>query len=237
MRSSPLRRTPSLHSLRPRCLLRTYYAPTMLHECSSPCIFCFLAFYLSCVFVTFSYALNDPYQLRSAWLHLAPRWLPKCHGHNGRGRFRDPTPPLSTSDQDVGFGGSTWETPRHQLQAQRLQTSQQRASPEATDEVPEVTPVRSRSSRDLPDGRRQRPDSGVAHPEVTPVRSGGRRRVDSDVAHRDIHPCRKRQAVIHDFDYATSEEDYQVSNKSDEDPSEEVSSSNNGGHDYRQPKR
>jgi hypothetical protein len=77
------------------------------------------------------------------------------------------------------------------------------------DEEPEVTPVRSRSSRDLP-----------------------------CIANRDIHPRRKRQAVIDDYDYETSEEDGQVSLKSDEDPlSEEVSSSDVGGHDYRQPRR
>jgi hypothetical protein len=139
---------------------------------------------------------------------------PKRHGHIGQGRFRDPPPPSSVSE-DGGFGGSARATSRHQL---RPRTSQPcRRSPEATDEVPEVTPVRSRCSRDLPDGRRQRADSGVAN--------------------RDIHPRCKRQAVIDNHDYETSEEDGQVSNESDEDPqSKEVSSSDNGGHDYRQPK-
>jgi hypothetical protein len=50
---------------------------------------------------------------------------------------------------------------------------------------------------------------------------------------------KKRYKVIkvtHDVDYASSEEDGQVSNVSDEDPSE-FSSSDHGGHDYRQPKR
>jgi hypothetical protein len=81
MRLTLLCWTPLLHSLRPffaptMHLLRAYYSPTMLHECSSPCNYCFLALYLSCVYVPFSYALKDPYLLPSAWLHLAPRWLP-----------------------------------------------------------------------------------------------------------------------------------------------------------------
>jgi hypothetical protein len=80
-----------------------------------------------------------------------------------------PTPPSSNSDLDVGFVGRPRETPRHQLPAPRLQTSHQRASPEATDEDPEVPPDRSRSTRDLPDGRWQRADSDGAQLEVTPV--------------------------------------------------------------------
>jgi hypothetical protein len=85
-------------------------------------------------------------------------------------------------DQDVGFGGSARETPRHQLPAPHLWMSRQRVSPEATDKVPEITHVRSRSSGDLPDGQRQRADSEGAHPEVTTVRSRGRQRADSGVA-------------------------------------------------------
>jgi hypothetical protein len=155
--------------------------------------------------------LPAPVSMTPSGSQVTSHLVPKRHGHNGRGRFRDPTPPLSNSDQDVAFGGSVWETLCHQLPAPRLRTSQQRASPKATDEVPEVTPVRSRSSRDLPDRRRQHTDSGIAH--------------------RDIHPRRKRQAVIHDFDYATSEEDSQVSNEFDED-FKEVSFSDHEGNDY-----
>jgi hypothetical protein len=62
-------------------------------------------------------------------------------------------------------------------------------------------------------------------------------RADSSVANPDIHPCRKRQAIIDDYDYEMLKEDGQVSNKSDEDPrSKEVFSSDDGGHDYCQPK-
>jgi hypothetical protein len=217
MHLSLLRWAPSFHSLCSTRLLRPYYMPTTLHECSSPCNYCFLALYLSCIFIPFSYALNDPYQLPSAWLHLVPKWLPiwfPC----AMGTMVGEGSGNLLLHRPIPMSGSARETPHHQLPAPRLRTSRPCTSPEATDEVPEVTPVHSRSSRDLPDGRRQRTDSGVAH--------------------RDIHPRRKRQAVIHDFDYATLKEDGKVSNESDEEPcSKKSSSSNHRGHDYRQPKR
>jgi hypothetical protein len=177
MRSSLLRRTPSLHSSRATrllrathhalraifapttCLLCTYYAPSMhlprafytpstLHECSSPCNL-FPGFVSVMRIYTFQLCteqpLPAPVSMVPSGSQVASHLVPKHHGHKGRGRFRDPTAPPSNSDQDVGFGGSARETPRHQLPAPRLWTSQQRASPAATDEEPEVTPVHSRS--------------------------------------------------------------------------------------------
>jgi hypothetical protein len=97
------------------------------------------------------------------------------------------------------------------------------------------TPACPRSARDLPDGRWQHADSEGGRPELTsartPQRADSRRCTESGVAH-----CRKRQAVPHGVDYTTSEGDGQVSNESDEDPSE-LSSSDHGGHDNCQPKR
>jgi hypothetical protein len=83
-----------------------------------------------------------------------------------RGTFRDPTLASSNSDQDVGFGGSAWETPRHQLPAPRFCTFRWQESPEATVENPEP-PDSSRSTRDLPDGRWQPADSEGGRPEIT----------------------------------------------------------------------
>jgi hypothetical protein len=142
-----------------------------------------------------------------------------CQLCTERPRFQGPPPPSTNSDEDGDFGGSSQEKSRHQLPAPCSRTSRpRRRSPVAMDEEPEVTPVRSRSSRDLPDGERHWEDPGIAN--------------------WDIHSPRKRQAIINSYNYKTSEEDCQVSLESDKDPrSEEVSSSDDGGHDYRQPRR
>jgi hypothetical protein len=116
--------------------------------------------------------------------------------------------------------------------------SRQRASPEATVNDPEPL-ARSRSTRDLLDGRWQRADSEGGCLEVTSARPRVPQRADSrrhDGAVPGITHHRKCQAVPHNVDYTTSEEDGQVSNKSDKDLSE-FSSSDHGGHDNRQPKR
>jgi hypothetical protein len=233
--------TPYAPSLR---LLRAFYAPSTLHECSSPCNLFpdFVPVTRICTFqLCTERSLPAPVGMVPSGSQVASHPVPKHHGHKGSGRFRDPTPASSNSDQDVGFGGSAQKMPRHQLPAPRPQTSRQRVSPEATDEEPE-TPVCSRSARDLPDGRWQRADSDGARPEVTPVREAtparsraqrradSRRRADSGIAH-----CRKHQAIIHDVDYMTSKKDCQISNETDEDPSK-FSSSDHRGHDNRQPK-